>query len=239
MNKVIFSLIAFLLISATTLLNAQSTIRGNIQNEAGEPLEFASIFIKENGKGAIANAEGVYEIRLAPGRYTMVFQYLGYTTLVKEFKAVKGAQQLDIVLKKQAYQLQEVQVVAGEEDPAYTVMRKAIAKADYHRNQLDSYEAKVYIKGSGRMINAPALFRAQIEKEGLDSTTAFVTESVSRIEFQRPNKYKETVLSIRSQGEDNDTSPNGYFQGSFYDDDNDGSVSPLSRKAFAYYKFKL
>ncbi len=239
MIKTIHFFAVLFLIFAFSNLNAQSTIRGTIQNEAGNPLEFASIFIKENGKGAIANVEGIYEIRLAPGRYTMVFQYLGYTTLVKEFEAVKGSQQLDIVMKKQAYQLQEVQVVAGDEDPAYTVMRKAIAKADYHRNQLDSYEAKVYIKGSGRMINAPALFRAQIEKEGLDSTTAFVTESVSRIEFQRPNKYKETVISIRSQGEDNDTSPNGYFQGSFYDDDNDGSVSPLSRKAFAYYKFKL
>lgn len=221
------------------IANAQSTIRGSIRNEQGTPLEFASIFIKETGKGAIANIEGDYEIRLSPGQYTLVFQYLGYSTGIREINAQPGAQNLDVVLNKQAYELQEVEIVAGEEDPAYTVMRKAIAKADYHRNQLDAYETTVYIKGSGRLKQAPSLFRSQIEKEGLDSTTAFVTESVSRIEFQRPNKYKETVISIRTQGDDNNTSPNSYFRGSFYDDDNDGNISPLSRKAFAYYKFKL
>ncbi len=232
-----FSIIVFLFLNMTSLF-AQSTIRGNIQNESAAPLEFASIFVKETGKGAIANVEGDYEIRLSPGSYTLVFQYLGYNTFVKQVEAKAGAQTVDVVLTKQAYQLQEVEVVAGEEDPAYTVMRKAIAKADYHRNQLDAYETMVYIKGSGRLINAPALLRAQIEKEGLDSTTAFVTESVSKIEYNRPNKYKETVISIRKQGEDNNTSPNGYFQGSFYDED-DETISPLSSKAFAYYKFKL
>lgn len=239
MKKTYHFLLLTALILNFTSLSAQGTIRGKIQNEEGTALEFASIFVKETGKGAIANIEGVYEIRVAPGKYTLVFQYLGYSTVVKNIEAVRGAQEINVVMKKQAFQLQEVEVVAGQEDPANTVMRKAIAKADYHRNQLDAYEATVYIKGSGRLINAPAFLRAQIEKEGLDSTTAFVTESVSKIEFKRPNKYKETVISIRSQGDDNDTSPNGYFQGSFYDDDNEGAVSPLSSRAFAYYKFKL
>jgi hypothetical protein len=239
MKKITTLILLFTIVLCSSTLFAQSTIRGNIQNENGDPLEYASIYVKENGKGAIANVEGDYEIRLPLGQFTLVFQYLGFEAEIKTIETKKGNTNLDIVLKRQAYQLEEVEIIGGKEDPAYTVMRKAIAKADYHKNQLNSYETMVYIKGSGRIKKTPGLFRAQIEKEGVDSTTAFVTESVSRYEFQRPNKYKETVISIRTQGEDNNTSPNSYFKGSFYDDNGNGAVSPLSRKAFAYYKFKL
>lgn len=234
-----FLLTLLIIFSFSITAIAQSTIRGSITNEKGQPLEFATIIIKENGKGAIANIEGEYEIRMAPGQYTFVFQYLGYEAKEVQINAKKGAQSHDIVLQPQAYELNTVEIVGGKEDPAYTVMRKAIAKADYHRNQLDRYETTVYIKGAGRLKKTPGLLRAQIEKEGFDSTTAFVTESVSRYEFERPNKYKETVISIRKQGNDNNTGPNRYFSSSFYDDDNEGAISPLSSKAFAYYKFKL
>lgn len=126
----------------------------------------------------------------------------------------------------------------GREDPAYTVMRKAIAKASYHRQQLDRYEAMVYIKGSGRLKDSPFFLRKAIEKEGIDSTVAFTSESVSRIEYQRPNTFKETVISIYTRGNDNDTGPNNYINGSFYEPEIAETVSPLSPKAFGYYKFK-
>ena len=110
MNKVLQLSIFLSFVLTGTFLSAQGTIRGTIQNESGVPLEFASIFVKETGKGAIANVEGVYELRLNPGHYTLVFQYLGYATLVKEIDVARGIRQVDVVLKKQAYELQEVQV---------------------------------------------------------------------------------------------------------------------------------
>ncbi|MDV7399646.1 DUF5686 family protein, partial [Arthrospira platensis SPKY1] len=119
-------------------------------------------------------------------------------------------------------------VYEGTEDPAYTVMRKAIAKASYHRQQLDSYEAEVYIKGSGRLKNAPFFLRKTLEKEGIDSSMAFTSESVSRIRYQRPNIFEETVISIYSQGDANDTSPNSYINGSFYEPKIAEAISPLS-----------
>ena len=60
-----------------------------------------------------------------------------------------------------------VEVVAGEENPAYTIMRKAIAKSKYHLQQIDSYNATVYIKGSGRLKKAPFWIRRQLKKEGI------------------------------------------------------------------------
>lgn len=216
-------------------------IKGYIRNTEGEPLEFATIYINELGSGTVTNVEGYYEFRMLPGDYRIVFQHLGYETLVERVSVGEGMKELNIQLKAQTFQLDEVQIIDGGEDPAYTVMRKAIAKADFHRQQIDFYKAQVYIKGSGRLLQTPGIARRLLEREGVkaDSTTAFTSESVSLIEYERPNTYREKVISIYTQGEDNGSSPNGYIYGSFYEPDIAQAVSPLSTKAFGYYKFEL
>ena len=46
------------------------------------------------------------------------------------------------------------------------------------------------------------------------------------------------MISVRSNGDDNDTSPNSYIMGSFYEPTIADAISPLSPKAFGYYKFE-
>ena len=53
--------------------------------------------------------------------------------------------------------MQEVEVRAGKEDPAYTIIRKAIAKSKFHRLQVQHYSARVYVKGAGRVKDVPFL----------------------------------------------------------------------------------
>lgn len=213
-------------------------VSGKVTGSRGAPLAFATIFVQQTGSGTTTNEEGNYEIRLAPGSYTLVFQFLGYKTEIREVRVGQRMEVLNISLEEQAIQLQEVYVSGGKEDLAYTIMRKAIAKASYHRQQIDRYEATVYIKGSGRLKDSPFFLRKTMEKEGIDSTVAFTSESVSYIEYQRPNTFKERVISIYSRGDDNETSPNGYINGSFYEPKIAEAISPLSPQAFAYYKFQ-
>ena len=213
-------------------------VKGNVSNEVGAPLAYAAIYVKENGSGTTANSEGYYDLRLAPGQYTLIFQFLGYQPQRQQVTITSDYLRLDVQLKAEALDLQEVNVVGSKEDPAYSVMRKAIAKASYHRQQLDTYTVEVYIKGTGRLKDSPKLFEGLIEQEGLDSTIAFTSESVSEIKYTRPNTYEEKVISIYVQGEDNNTSPNSFIQGSFYDPKIAESISPLSPRAFAYYRFK-
>lgn len=212
-------------------------IKGHIYNDANEVLPFATIYVRSIESGAVSNIEGYYEIQLAPGRYDLVFQYLGYESLLKVVEVSEGFSQLDVSLKPQAVMLREVVVTSGKEDPAYTIMRKAIAKAKFHTNQLDAYAAQVYVKGSGRLIDSPFFLRKQIAKEGVDSTSAFTQESVIEVKYTRPNNYEERVISIRSSGESNNTSPTSFINGSFYEPEIAGAVSPLSPRAFAYYRF--
>lgn len=213
-------------------------VHGVISDEASQPLAYATIFVKQAGTGTTANADGFYEITLPPGQYQLVFQHLGRKSEVRVVHISEGYTELNVSLVPQEIMLQSVTIDAADEDPAYSIMRKAIAKANYHRNVLDSYSARVYIKGAGKLIDYPWLAKKALEKEGVEKGRVYISESVSEIKYTRPNKFEEKVISIRSDGKDNNTSPNGYIFGSFYEPEVAGTVSPLSPKAFTYYRFE-
>ncbi len=228
----------YLLFFLATNASLAQGVRGIIRNEQEEPLPYATIYIQQRETGTTTNDEGYYEIQLEPGDYDLVFQYMGYAAQSQSITVGSGFQELNITLPTQAIQLKEVIVEAGNEDPAYTIMRKAIAKSKYHQMQVQHYTAQVYVKGGGRVKKTPFYLRKLLEKEGVDSSTVFVSESISEITFEQPNTLEERVISVRSSGEDNDTSPNGFIYGSFYEPEIAGAISPLSPRAFAYYRFQ-
>ena len=213
-------------------------ISGLVTNEKGEPMAYTTIFVKETGSGTVANGRGAYELLLPSGTYKVTFQYLGYETVVREVEVGDTFITLNVTLKEQAKELETVIISSDAEDPAYSIMRKAIGKARYHQQQIDRYSARVYIKGTGQLKDYPWIARKAIEKEGIKKGEAFVTESVSDIKYTRPNKFEEKVISIRSDGKDNNTSPNQYIFGSFYEPEIAETISPLSPKAFSYYRFE-
>lgn len=226
----------FLLIAHGMLL--AGGIKGTIKADDGTPLAFATIFVKQTGSGAVTGLDGHYEISLTPGTYDITFQYLGYETATRQVKIAGEFIELNLVLKSQAIVLQNVIITAGNEDPAYTIMRKAISKAKYHTQQIDTYSAKVYIKGTGRLKDYPWLAKKALEKEGISKDRLFISESVSEVTYTRPNKFEEKVIAVFSDGNDNNTSPNEYVFGSFYEPEIAETISPLSPRAFSYYRFE-
>ncbi|WPR75503.1 DUF5686 and carboxypeptidase regulatory-like domain-containing protein [Algoriphagus sp. NG3] len=213
-------------------------IRGKVRTADGEPLAYASVYIRNLGDGVPTNEEGNYEYKLPKGVYDVLVQYLGYKSQLETIVVGDDWITKDFVLQPQEYTLQEVEVRAGAEDPALTIMRKAIAKAKYHRLQIQKYSMTVYLKGTGKLTDAPFFLRKTIEKEGLKLNEAYTSESVSRITFTQPNKVEEKVISIRTNGDNQSTSPAPYIQTTFYQEKINGIISPLSRSAFQYYKFQ-
>lgn len=213
-------------------------IRGTIKADDGSVLSYATIYVKQLGTGTVSNTDGFYELSIPVGTYNIVYQYLGYESQEKQVMVSNTFQTINIVLKSQVVMLQNVIVTSGNEDPAYTIMRKAIAKAKYHIQQLDSYTANVYIKGAGKLVDYPWLAKKALEKEGIEKDRVFVSESVSEIKYKRPNTFEEKVISIRSDGKDNNTSPNEFIFGSFYQPTIAETVTPLSPAAFGYYRFE-
>ena len=213
-------------------------IRGLIKGDDGSPLAFATIYVKQTGSGAVSDPSGHYEINLPTGHYDLIFHYLGFETQTLSIDITGLFIEHNVTLKTQVIQLQSVTVKAGKEDPAYTIMRKAIAKAKYHTQQLDSYTARVYIKGKGQLKDYPWIAKKALEKEGITKDRLFISESVSEIKYTRPNKFEEKVIAVYTNGNNRDTSPNAYVFGSLYEPEIAETVSPLSPKAFSYYRFE-
>jgi hypothetical protein len=213
-------------------------IRGTVTADDGSTLAYATIYVKQTGTGVASDLQGFYEVTLPAGTYDVLFQFLGYETLSKKVSVGEGFTEINVTLKTQVMVLQNV-TVSGKEDPAYTIMRKAIAKANYHRQQIDSYTARVYIKGKGQLKDYPWLAKKAIEKEGITKDRVFIQESVSDIKFTRPNKFEEKVIAIYTSGkEQGNSSPNAFVFGSFYEPEIAETVSPLSPKSFSYYRFE-
>ncbi len=227
----------YLLLALTALPAAGGGLRGTIKGDDGNPLAFATIYVRQTESGAVSDPDGKYEVVLTPGKYDIVFHYLGYETQTRTIDVGDDFITMNIVMKAQVIQLQAVTVKAGKEDPAYTIMRKAIAKAKYHTQQIDKYTAKVYIKGKGQLTDYPWWSKKALEKEGITKDRMFIQESVSEVTFTRPNKFDEKVIAVYTNGNNRNTSPNAYVFGSLYEPEIAETVSPLSPRAFSYYKF--
>ena len=215
-----------------------SGIQGVISNVSGEPVPFATIYVAAIHHGTTANDLGEYQLALQPGEYEVRIQYLGYKTVLKNVTVGDDFQTLDVELEEQQYNLPEVIVSSSGEDPAYYIMRRAIGLSQYYLNQVSEYTCQVYLKGSGVLTRIPALMRRQFEREGVEQDRYFVTETISEVRFRLPSTTETRVLSTRSSGSDNDTSPMSFVTMSLYRDIN-GIISPLSRSAFHVYRFVL
>ena len=232
-----FSLLSVLFFLCSLLSLRAQGIKGLVRSTEGEPLAFASVYIRNLQDGVPTNENGRYEFKLAPGLYDVVVQYLGYASQIQTVEVKNDWVTLDFSLVSQAISLSQVEVMAGAEDPALTIMRKAISKAAYHRLQLQRYAMTVYLKGTGQLTDAPFFLKKKLAEEGLKLNEAYTSESVSRITFTLPNKIEEKVISIRTNGSNQGTSPAPYIQTSFYQERVNEVISPLSKSAFVYYQF--
>ncbi len=213
-------------------------IKGTITDVSGEPLPFANVYISDLSQGTCSNLDGDYELKLPTGRYKITYQNLGFQTneilvSIEDSVVVKNVR-----LRQQQYTIPEASVYAGGEDPAWYVMRKAIALAPYYRNQIQSYACRIYLKGTGVFRKIPGLLERQMKKEGIEEGECLVTENISQITFELPDNLKQEVISARSNSYDQDIDPIGFITMNFYQETGPW-VSPLEKRALQLYNFKL
>jgi len=224
-------------------VNGQTILSGTVTNSTGEPIPYATVYIQELQHGTTANVSGNYEIKLVPGTYTVFYQSLGYNQDFRQITVAGTPVIRDVALTVQYFQIPEVNVSATGEDPAYSVMRKAIARAPYYLNAVEYYKAAVYLKGTVDVTRIPKLLIRAISanevkiKEG----DKYVMESHNEIEFNAPDKYIHHVIATQSNlplEEGSSVSPMDYIQASFYEPViAEIAISPLAPNAFSYYKF--
>ncbi|HET6557784.1 MAG TPA: DUF5686 and carboxypeptidase regulatory-like domain-containing protein [Prolixibacteraceae bacterium] len=232
-------LISAFLCCFTFILSYSQGIRGRITNDKGEAIPFANIYIPQLSTGTTSNIEGHYELKLPEGEWEVMVQYLGYQTRMMKLATDKTFQEINVHLYTQHYRIPEIKIMSSGENPAYYIMRRAIAMAPYYRKQVSKYSCKVYLKGSGVFEKIPSLLKKEMKKNGLKENQPFVMETVSLIDFELPDKVNQKVLAMRSSGEQNNTSPMGMITNSLYDADQYGIISPVGKSALKVYNFWL
>lgn len=232
----------FLFLNLVVLTSSAQTFRGKVIDASGNPIPYAAIYIKELQSGFATDDQGSFQTNLKEGSYTCNVSSLGYATQVMQLLMPDHDLEKNFILKERVYALREVSVVKGAEDPAYAVMRNAIAYAPYYRTQVKGFKAGTYLKGTGKMKSIPAILKLskEVRKESKKwMGKLFVLEEQKFVTFKAPDTWDIRVKAYRNSfPEDGNVSVDvttiNFYEPTLFD-----KISPLSNKAFSFYRFQL
>lgn len=77
-------------------------------------MDFATVYLKGTNYGGTTNEEGIYHLQAPAGEYTLVVSAIGYKTVEKPVKLMRGERtKMNVVISPQATELDEVVVVSN------------------------------------------------------------------------------------------------------------------------------
>lgn len=105
-RTLLFLIFSFLAWSA----HAQDrTVRGKVTSPTDQSgLPGVSVFVKGTSKGVATDADGIYQVQVAPGENTLVFSFIGYLTTEV---TIDNREVINITLQEDSKQLTEVVVM--------------------------------------------------------------------------------------------------------------------------------
>lgn len=102
-----------------------------VDEDSKEPIEYASVLMKENGYWAVTDADGAFSIKNVPvGKATLTIQCLGYARRELIMNITRDMPRLRLTLKQENLKLDEVTVTArrktDEATTSYTIDRTTL-----------------------------------------------------------------------------------------------------------------
>ena len=231
-------------------LSLFAQIKGTIKDDKGNPIAFANIYVKDTYISTTSNEQGKYELNVKKtGSYTILYQYLGYKTHKEIISIEKFPTTINVSLFEENIELNEV-VISKNNNPANDIIKKAIANRKENSKKTAKYSADFYSRGIFRVKDLPKKILGQkidMFDDIIDSTRSgilYLSETVSRIDFQKPDKMKEVIVASKVSGNDNGFSFNNAASANFdfyenYVEFNVNVISPIAEGAFNYYKYKF
>lgn len=214
-------------------------IKGVVTDEEGKPISYATIYIKSLQYGVTTNLDGSFDIPIPAGTYDCEVGAFEYTTMICRIEA--DSESLTVRLKPRVYIIPPFDSEVND-SMVTDIIQKAVSRASYNRNLIDSYSADLYIKGRGELENVPFLqmyskSNRQISKKYLHKL--FVTEKNYHVDYISPYVYNFRLIA--------DTHPLPYLMkpdikvttANIYEQRIFDKLSPISPQASHYYKYKL
>jgi hypothetical protein len=232
------------------LWSIATPVSGKVYTEFSMPLPFASVMVKGTTIGTTANSEGKFQLDLPQGTYVLVCQHVGYERRERTITVGSESLVINFVLKELHASMDEVVVRAGGEDPAYAIIRQAIAKRAEHLEETSIFQCSVYIKGLIRLRQFPKTFLGQrVEFEDGDTSgnkIIFLSETIARLDVSGRGKQHVDVISTRVSGQTNGFGLASPQLVSFYENNVTisrtlnprGFVSPIADNALNFYRYQ-
>ncbi len=250
MKLKILSAIIFLFYSASFVLPQTYKVHGVISDKAsGELLSYANIRLQNSTLGTSANINGEYELKLQPGKYTLVTSFIGYQSDSASF-VVNDESIVNFSLKPTAIQLDQVTVFPGV-NPAVEIIKRAIEAKNERNGRLNSYIYKAYTKGSIKTTQDISSGNSSIgigigDADSSELKITGIVENESIGYFRKPSDYKEEIIA-RKQSSNFPSSINiltgGRMLQDFYSDDinffGKPVPSPIADNALSYYYYYI
>lgn len=108
----------------------KTIISGSIKDASnGEQLLGATVLVKELKTGTATNMYGFYSLSLIPGKYTLVFSYIGYQSVEKTIE-LKSNLTLNIELKSAQNELQGVVITEKRSNENVTKNEMSVVRLD-------------------------------------------------------------------------------------------------------------
>jgi hypothetical protein len=226
-----------------------SQIKGTVTDDKGNPLAFVNIFEENTYNGTTTNEKGNFILNVKTENPTLVFQYLGYKSVKKSFAKNQFSDSVEIILVEENITLNEVVINKGD-NPANEIIRNAIRNKKSNSEKASKFTADFYSRGIFRVKNLPKKILGQkidFFDEIIDSTRSgilYLSETVSKVTFQKPDKLKEVIIASKVSGNDNGFSFNSASSANFdfydpYLEFDANIISPIADNAFNYYKYKF
>ncbi|MEL7146409.1 MAG: DUF5686 family protein, partial [Bacteroidota bacterium] len=220
-------------------------IRGKIVDENGNGLPFATVYQENTTNGSTSNVNGDFVIESNQPIVTLIVQFVGYKKKLVKISREKS-QGVTIPMELETINLEEFVVSADQEDPAYAVIRNAIANRKMYQEEISAFKCDTYLKGLQAITQKPEKILGFTVP--VDSGIVYLSESVSKFYFQQPDKIKEEMISSKVSGNNNTFSYNiasdvlfNPYQNIFeYQSISErGFISPIASNALLFYDYEL
>ncbi|MBV6647340.1 MAG: carboxypeptidase-like regulatory domain-containing protein [Cyclobacteriaceae bacterium] len=243
MHSKFFSLLLILFCSSKTFAQ-EYILTGKVVDENGKGLPFATLYLEGTTNGTTANRDGDFQLKTATAKHMLHIRFVGYQ---QQAIPVSGSTNLGkITMKPEILQLRAVTVTADQENPAVRIIRETIKKRKYHLNEVKAYQCDVYIKGHQRLDDRPdKILGITID---VDTGIVYLSESISELHYERPDKFFERMISSKVSGDNNAFSWNqasdmllDFYENNFAQEgfNERPIVSPIASNAFFFYNYKL
>lgn len=235
---------------------SSAQVSGTIKNSKGDPLPFASIYVKGTTMGTFSNESGEYKLNLNAGSHSIIYKYVGYASKEIQIKYNSQKIQKDVILENDDVILKAVIIKADTEDPAYTIIRNAMKLRNKFKNKPINFKSNIYQKFKLELLAVPTKifgyeFASTKEekdeiKDMLDTNknVLIVTETISELFRGEGNQWKETITSSKISGDSKGYSNMSYLftDINFYNNYitiGRQLISPIAYNAMFFYKYKL